>query len=434
MPPTKSLIPDGRKNRYSPFIEKPFIKQLNLSEEQRDTIETLYETGTPFLCHFDESQPSQDAAQNLLSQHGLTGRSLLTKWAKRWSKSSPNFERVLYQCKCGSSSISRGTAKRRTPYPFVGCLAHLEVRSSRQTSTITQIAGHVNHNAACNEAQVTRFPEIPVHPHVYEDLASLLEYGADLTGLQVRNTEMIRSRAYRDMDKNDPKLNQYHYRYELLPDDYSTVYRKYYRSIGLDPKKPAEQNIDAWLDPNSPTYHREFAAAVASYTARSATSDRMELVFCTDEMVENSWKYGHGKQIVMDGTFGVCSSKILLFIVLGINERGEGEPLAFIVFSAPSDNKHTAAGYDSSILQKLLRNWKARVERRSDGREFLPKTAITDTDHKERFALSTVFKGILLRLCRFHLKQCLKNKMNQLLPPKAKSPETSRLRKKMKAL
>jgi hypothetical protein len=64
----------------------------------------------------------------------------------------------------------------------------------------------------------------------------------------------------------------------------------------------------------------------------------------------------------MDGTFGACDSKLLLFIVLAIDEayRGEcsfvlhrstvmqrlcaGVPVGFLLVSAPSDNTKTCAG------------------------------------------------------------------------------------------
>jgi hypothetical protein len=58
--------------------------------------------------------------------------------------------------------------------------------------------------------------------------------------------------------------------------------------------------------------------------------------------------------------------------------------------------------------------------------------AITDTDSKERKALATVFRGIFLRICRFHLKQCWKNKLNHDFS--AKSLDTKKMKIKMKTL
>ncbi|KAJ8085721.1 hypothetical protein PM082_004539 [Marasmius tenuissimus] len=79
-------------------------------------------------------------------------------------------------------------------------------------------------------------------------------------------------------------------------------------------------------------------------------------------MKEMAWKYGHKKQVLLDGTFGICKKKMLLFILLGIDEDHHGVPLAFLLFSAPSGNKLTSSGYDSAILAKLLKSFKDGME------------------------------------------------------------------------
>ncbi len=61
---------------------------------------------------------------------------------------------------------------------------------------------------------------------------------------------------------------------------------------------------------------------------------------------------------ILDGTFRVCNSKVLLFIVMGLDEKKCGVPLAFLLFSALSGNKHTAAGYNTEIIARLLGAWK----------------------------------------------------------------------------
>ncbi|KAF8581533.1 hypothetical protein K439DRAFT_1618973 [Ramaria rubella] len=74
-------------------------------------------------------------------------------------------------------------------------------------------------------------------------------------------------------------------------------------------------------------------------------------------MVDAAWKYAHKKQIILDGTFGVCDRRMLLFIALGVDETGKGVPLAFLLFSAPTGNKATQAGYDTTVLYELLKAW-----------------------------------------------------------------------------
>ena len=45
-----------------------------------------------------------------------------------------------------------------------------------------------------------------------------------------------------------------------------------------------------------------------------------------------AWKYAHHSQLVLDGTFGVCTSRLLLFIALAQDKNGKGVPLAFFLF------------------------------------------------------------------------------------------------------
>ena len=49
-----------------------------------------------------------------------------------------------------------------------------------------------------------------------------------------------------------------------------------------------------------------------------------ELGISTPEQRKAAWKYGHGKLILMDGTFNVSDKRVLLFIVMVIDENWKG--------------------------------------------------------------------------------------------------------------
>jgi len=121
--------------------------------------------------------------------------------------------------------------------------------------------------------------------------------------------------------------------------------------------RPAQYNIDDWLTPSSPSYKPEIASAVFHYAARIEKDDQLEVCIQTQEMIEAAWNYTHGKQLILDGTFGICNSKVLLFICMEFNEENKSVPLSFLLFSAPSGNRTTQAGYDISVLKRLLENW-----------------------------------------------------------------------------
>jgi hypothetical protein len=41
-----------------------------------------------------------------------------------------------------------------------------------------------------------------------------------------------------------------------------------------------------------------------------------------------------------------------------VDENKKGIPVAFLLFSAPTGNKQSSAGYNTAILTKLLQAWK----------------------------------------------------------------------------
>ena len=217
---------------------------------------------------------------------------------------------------------------------------------------------------------------------------------------------MIESCSYRGMREQDPSTANV--RYQLLLSDNSTLYRKFSRRQGVDVRKQPQYNINDWLDPNSPDFKPEIRDAIFHYSARREAGEWFQVCISTTDMDETVWAYGHNSQLVLDGTFGVCSSRLLLFISLARDENGKGVPLAFFLFSAPTGNRATHAGYNTAILQELLSHWKLHLSKNSET-PFIPFIAITDTDTKERAALLNIRPDICLIICKFHLRQCWSN-------------------------
>lgn len=210
---------------------------------------------------------------------------------------------------------------------------------------------------------------------------------------------------------DDPQYRNH--RYLILRSDSSRLYRAMARLRGIDSSKRPEVNIHQWLDPASPHYQPQLGEAIHHYAARTENNERFEAVIASREMEEATWQYAHQSQMILDGTFGLCDSRLLLFIVMAIDSDGHGVPLAFLLFSAPTGNRQTSAGYDTAILTTMLGKWRLWLER--DGRRFEPLVVITDTDTKERGALLAVFPSLVLLLCKFHVRQCWTNKRHIVL-------------------
>ncbi|KIJ36146.1 hypothetical protein M422DRAFT_261473 [Sphaerobolus stellatus SS14] len=227
---------------------------------------------------------------------------------------------------------------------------------------ILRIAGIVSHNEECCKQIMQRLPAIPLHEHVWQIAIEQLEQGASITEIQARNRELCLAKAYHGQSEWNPATANV--RYELLPSDSRSLYRQFSRRLGVDITREAQYNIDDWLNKDSSNYKPEIAAAVFYYQGPT-------------------WKYTHQKQLILDGTFGICDRRVLLFIALGVDENNKGVPLAFFLFSAPTGNRATHAGYDTDILHELLVQWQDSLGKK-DGVAFAPCVAITDTDTKER--------------------------------------------------
>ena len=182
-----------------------------------------------------------------------------------------------------------------------------------------------------------------------------LKDGATLTDVQDQNSAMVQSVSYCGQPKD---LKQSTYRWLLRSKDTRSLYRQFNRMQGIKVTEQAHINVDEWLDPNSPQYSQTLQDAIFHYSTRATREERFEVCVVIPDMREAAWKYGHKSQIILDGTFGVCDKKILLFIVMGVDEWGKGIPLAFLLFSAPSGNRHTAAGYNTEVIARLLGEWK----------------------------------------------------------------------------
>jgi hypothetical protein len=112
----------------------------------------------------------------------------------------------------------------------------------------------------------------------------------------------------------------------------------------------------------------------------------LEIIICSQDQQEYAWKYGHQSLILLDGTFGISKHKLLLFIMMVIDDNNKGIPITFILFTPPSHNRMTSAGYDGKILERLLTIFRDNIstlyqqKHSNDILIFSPIVPMTDTD------------------------------------------------------
>ncbi|CAB4488981.1 unnamed protein product [Rhizophagus irregularis] len=152
---------------------------------------------------------------------------------------------------------------------------------------------------------------------------------------------------------------------------------------GIDKQKAEEINIDQLFGPD---------------------------ILATKEQRELAWELGHNKILHLDGTFVISNKKILLFVLLVLDEQNKGIPIGYLLFSAAGGTHKASSSYNHIILKELLLYYKHRLEQEK-WYKFTQKVAMTDCDHKERKALIEVWPDIHLILCLFHVSQSWEDKL-----------------------
>ncbi|KAJ3527538.1 hypothetical protein NM688_g8115 [Phlebia brevispora] len=414
------------------------IKSLYCTDRQRAGIEAVHRDHKLEKHVFHLTASSQEQAQVFLRKHGLDTDSLKKlerRWTishtVRWERKSTGqrLSRILYQCSTGYDTAARqlGKAKsppelldsskkewqHRAPYDHTECLAHAEVTTVVSSGNVLRVAGYFEHNEDCKNAVMKRFPAVPLHPDVYNIALQQLRQGAGITEIQSENLRRLQAKAYQDQPLDDGMLANY--RFNLLSGDFSRLYRIHYRDTHkVDLSARPEHNVDNWLNSESSSYKPHLHRSVFHYTPRGDNGQRLKVCIATPEMKDAAWKYCHKKQVMIDGTFGLSTSRLLVWIALGVDESNRGIPVAMFLFSAPTGNRATHAGYDTQVIAEIMTSWRDWMGERA-GEKFALSVALTDTDSKERGGLVVAWEDILLLLCKFHVRQCWTNKRNSCL-------------------
>ncbi len=179
----------------------------------------------------------------------------------------------------------------------------------------------------------------------------------------------------------------------LTTHDSTSLYGTLAREQGIPQCSAAEENIDLWFrlknpQPPSPL----LTSSCLHYQLHTLYDDgseaRFELVISTLQQQEAAWKYSHQKQVFMDLTFGFSSSRVLLAILLAVDDNKCGVPLGFLLFSAQKDTKAVHADYNGELLTHLLEQFKSGLGTNSHGEIFDIHVGNTDNDVHERKALT----------------------------------------------
>jgi hypothetical protein len=149
-------------------------------------------------------------------------------------------------------------------------------------------------------------------------------------------------------------------------------------------------------------------------------------------MQDAAWRYGHKQHVLINLTFGFCSARANLLIVMALNDDKKGIPISLIIFTARPSAKAVHADYDTRLICFLLEKWRLGLGTRAGSDFHLEiSVATTDNDTRERTALQEIWPSVLLLLCMFHVWQCWRNGLNKHLAIIPKGDDQLHMRRRL---
>jgi len=263
------------------------------------------------------------------------------------------------------NSNNAKTRKSRQIYKFVGCLAFARIR--KYEGLYVSIFGYLNHLEDCQRCLPIQPPPLRINETVKLMAQNLLQMNVHPSHILDDNMDYINKHL-------EGKVLMGNERYLLSNQDIINIRNSAAKDLwGIDKRKSEEININQTFGPDSKD--NEIMDATIYYKPRKELNDRFMLVLATKEQRELAWEFGHNKIIHLDGTFGVSNKKILLFVLLVLDEQNKGIPVGFLLFSAAGGAQKASSSYNHTILKELMSYYKHKLEQEK-GYNFIPKVLL----------------------------------------------------------
>ncbi|RIA83827.1 hypothetical protein C1645_880276 [Glomus cerebriforme] len=283
------------------------------------------------------------------------------------------------------TSKSSSTRKNHQVYTYVSCLAFAKIKKNHDNNYI-ELDSYLEHLDICVNLKPQQLPPLCINKTVKIIAINMLRAQVHPAAILEDNMKFIEL----NLGGNVLIDNE---RFLLTSQDIINFRNSMTKDIwGIDIRSSVEKNIHQLFEIND---DETIKASTIYYKPKQSNQDRLMLVLATPEQRKIAWKHGHNGIIHFNGTFGFSNKKVLLFVLLVVNQDNKGIPIGYLLFSAASGAQKASNSYNHSILKELLK-W-------------------LDTDHKERLALLEVWPHIHLLLCEFHIILYWKNKMKHML-------------------
>jgi hypothetical protein len=207
--------------------------------------------------------------------------------------------------------------------------------------------GYLEHSESCKRAIRVLPPVLNLHPCVKEMALNLLKINASTNQILTDNQKFIEQKC-------NGKVIIGNHRLLLKASDLSNIMRNFRKThLNINTRVQVEYSLDQIFGNDGDLVLKE---ACFHYQPKTI-NNRLEIGISTIAQRDLAWSFGHENILLLDGTFGVCNRKILLFILMILDQQKQGVPIAYFIFSPPSHNKCVSSGYDHKILEMFFQKF-----------------------------------------------------------------------------
>ncbi|PCH35933.1 hypothetical protein WOLCODRAFT_20228 [Wolfiporia cocos MD-104 SS10] len=150
------------------------------------------------------------------------------------------------------------------------------------------------------------------------------------------------------------------YQYILNEHEATSLYHTLNQQLGIPQCSAAHTNLDLWFcaDNPKPPSPLLLEACLCYQLYIQNVSDRFIIIISTPQQWQLAWKHSHHQLMFLDGTFGFCSARMLLFTPMALNDLKRGVPLGHIIFSACESTKSSSvhANYNRPARDEIRKH------------------------------------------------------------------------------
>ncbi|KAK9903370.1 hypothetical protein WJX75_003957 [Coccomyxa subellipsoidea] len=169
-----------------------------------------------------------------------------------------------------------------------------------------------------------------------------------------------------------------------------------WRDTQADPDQPAAINLDRSGQASTAK------SADANFTFNADNWTLFQLAFMKKCNVENATRFGHGKPLIMDATFGTNREKMPLITLLVVDDHGNGVPIAWGIIS--QERTEAIAAFLEAVRQRV----------RQEQPDWDPSCILVDACAAEIAAIQTTFpSSVWPFICHWHAQAAWKKQLFQ---------------------